>query len=227
MLIKILNKFIRRFLKSDNEKKQNWEFKWQSNEWAGLYKEPENQKKVLEYWVNYRHLNEIRKKTIINDRSFILDVGCGISTVLHYLPGHRYGIDPLADKYKSIYNYPKDIDIQAAYGESIPFEKDFFDIVTCSNCIDHMKDPKQAVSEVWRVLKRGGHFILTCEVFKEDLGKRNIAHPYSMTLDKLYRLINEFQVVAHWNSSWIGLRNYIIGGPPSGQREHIFLLKKY
>lgn len=217
---------MRRFHKSDHEQKEDLEFEWQCNEWCGLYRDPENKKKVLEYWVNYRYLDEIRKRVVFNDESFILDVGCGISTVLHYLPGHRYGIDPLADRYKTIYDYPNDIDIRAAYGEFIPFTNCFFDVVFSSNCIDHTNDPRQAIAEIWRVLKPGGHFILTCEVFQTDIGRRDSAHPYSMTLDKLHMLIKEFQIVAHWDSPWVGLKNYIVGKPPSEQREYIFLLKK-
>jgi len=226
MLMNILKRLVHRFLKSDFKQKEEWEFEWQRKEWCDLYRDPENQKKVLEYWVKYRYLNEIRKRVEIDDKLFILDVGCGISTVLHYLPGHRYGIDPLANKYKTIYNYPNDIDIRAANGECIPFASSFFDVVISSNCIDHVNDPKKTIAEIRRVLKSGGHFILTCEVFETDIGERNEAHPHSMTLDKLNRLIKEFQIVAYWDSPWLGLKNYVVGKPPSEQREYIFLLKK-
>lgn len=213
-------------LEHDPVDKEDWEFNWQRDNWSRLYSEPANQKKVLDYWIQYRFLNEVQKRVAIRDESFVLDVGCGISTVLHYLPGHRYGIDPLADRYKTVYSYPADIDIQVGYAESIPFEGDFFDIVACSNCIDHTSDPKQAMSEIRRVLKPGGHSIITCEVFEEDRGARNEGHPYTMTLEKLLELTQEFVTVARWSSPWIGLRNYVLGNLKSSQTEHILLLQK-
>jgi SAM-dependent methyltransferase len=206
--------------------KEDWEFNWQRDNWCSLYRDPANEKKVLEYWIQYRFLDEIRKRVTIDDESLILDVGCGISTVLHYLPGHRYGIDPLADRYKTVYSYPVDLDIRVGYGESIPFDHDFFNIVTCSNCIDHTNDPAATMREIRRVTKPGGHSIITCEVFAEDRGVRNEGHPYSMTVEKLLELTEGFETVAHWDSPWIGLRSFVLGDLRSAQREHILLLRK-
>jgi SAM-dependent methyltransferase len=221
-----LKSLVNRIVRSDLGRKEDWEFEWQRDEWVRLYSEPKIKAKVFEYWVKYRHLQDILNLVGLDETSRLLDVGCGISSVLHYLPGRRYGIDPLADRYKTIYDYPKDIDVRRAYGESIPFESDAFDIVFCSNCIDHTSDAKQTITEIKRVLKPTGYFVLTCEVFEKDLGKRNDAHPYSMTLEKLTKLVSDFPVVAHWDSPWIGLRNYVKGEPASDQLEHIFLLRK-
>jgi SAM-dependent methyltransferase len=204
--------------------KEQWEFDWQRKEWVNLFRKAENQSKVLQYWVTYRHLTEIRDIIRIDESSRVLDVGCGISTVLHYLPGHRFGIDPLAERYKRLYRYPAGIDIRTAYGESIPFESESFDVVFCSNCIDHTSDAVQTIAEIQRVLRPTGHFVLTCEVFAEDLGKRNDGHPYSMTIEKLTKLIEDFRMLAHWDSPWIGLKNYVTGEGASDQREHIFVL---
>jgi SAM-dependent methyltransferase len=206
--------------------KEDWEFDWQRDNWCALYRDAANHGKVLEYWIRYRFLNEIRQRVAIEDDSVVLDVGCGISTVLHYLPGRRFGIDPLADRYKDIYSYPAGIDIRVGYGEAIPFDRDFFDIVTCSNCIDHTNDPAKTMREIRRVMKPGGHAIITCEIFDNDRGVRNEGHPHSMTVEKLLELSAGFEKVAHWDSPWIGLRNFVLGDYRSAQREHILLLRK-
>lgn len=205
--------------------KENWEFDWQRR-WCQLYELPENKARVLEYWIKYRHLEDIQKIVPVDNETYILDVGCGISTVLHYLPGHRYGIDPLIERYKTIYAYPPELTLQAAYGESIPFPDSYFNLVICSNCIDHTLDPAITIAEIHRVLTSGGHFILTCEVFEANLGKRNAAHPYSMNVEKLMDLVSRFNIIASWNSPWIGLQRYILDQPPTEQREQIFLLSK-
>ncbi len=219
-----LKALIQRMTTGQLDKKERWEFNWQRDQWVKLFRRPENQIKALEYWNRYRHLEDICKIVNIDKTSRILDVGCGISTVLHYLPGQRYGIDPLADQYKRIYPYPEGLDVRRAYGEAIPFDDEWFDIVFCSNCIDHTNDAVKTISEIKRVLKRRGYFVLTCEVFAEDLGKRNDGHPYSMTLEKLTKLIDDFHITAHWDSPWIGLRNYVTDQLASEQREHIFVL---
>ncbi|HLI35594.1 MAG TPA: class I SAM-dependent methyltransferase [Terriglobia bacterium] len=208
------------------KQKEDWEFEWQERQWSSLFSQPENQRKVEEYWIRYRHLDDIRRLVPMDQNSTILDVGCGLSTVLHYLPGHRYGIDPLAERYKTIYRYPDDIDIRRAYGESIPFSDAFFDVAFCSNCIDHTANPRLVVQEVRRVLKPGGHFILTCETFAADKGRREAGHPYSMTLAKLQKLVENFQQVQQWRSPWLGQRRYVLGEPATDQQEYIFLLRK-
>lgn len=212
--------------KSRRKGKEDWEFDWQRTEWCSLYQNPETKEKVLEYWNNFRHLNDIRRHVAITGDTRILDVGCGISTVLHYLPGRRYGIDPLAERYKSIYEYPKEIEIRSGYGEAIPFTDGYFDIVISSNCIDHTENPVKTMGEMRRVLKPGGHVLLTCEVFNASLGERNAGHPHSLTLHELETLTNGFETVEKWDSPWYGLQNYVLGRPATSQREHIFLLKK-
>ncbi len=54
--------------------------------------------KLLEYWEKYRYLADIQAICKIGDDSKVLDIGCGICTILHYVKGDRFGIDPLADE---------------------------------------------------------------------------------------------------------------------------------
>src|SRR5690348_16430179 len=103
-------------LGSRSNQKSNWEFEWQQMQWLELWKTPEVQAKCLEYWQQFRHLNDIRALVPLSEETRILDVGCGLSSVLHYLPGHRTGVDPLGKRYRSIYVYP--FEVLAAPGES-------------------------------------------------------------------------------------------------------------
>ena len=208
------------------KRKEDWEFRWQSAKWAELFREPAHQAKCLEYWVRHRHLDDIRALVPMGPETSILDVGCGISTVLHFLPGKRFGVDPLGDRYKAIYRYPPDLDIRRAYAESLPFPDRTFDVVFCSNCIDHVTDPAKAIDEIDRVLRPGGRLVLTCEVFDEDPGVRNAGHPHGLTAEKLFALVSRFTPVAAWDSPWIGLRAYVLGEPATAQREHILLVAK-
>lgn len=212
--------------KSPAVDKEDWEFQWQRDNWCATFSTPEAQARVGEYWAKYRHLPEVISATNLNDNSRVLDVGCGISTVLHYLPGKRFGIDPLAERYCTIYEYPRGVTISKGYGEQIPFDDQAFDVVFSSNCIDHTTSPETMVNEIARVLASRGYFVLTCEVFDKDLGQRNEGHPHSMTTDALLRLVESFETIEHWVSPWIGLRNYVLGNPGTTQEEHILVLRK-
>jgi SAM-dependent methyltransferase len=207
-------------------RKERWEFKWQANAWAPLARDPANQAKCHRYWIEYRHLDDIRALVPMDASTRVLDVGCGITGVLHFVPGRRVGVDPLAERYKTVYTYPPEIEIRKAYAESLPFEDASFDVVFSSNMIDHVEDPVRMVAEVQRVLRPGGHFVLTCEVFGDDQGARNVAHPHTMSAERLLELVAPFETVRRWTSPWIGLRNYVLGNPPSAQLEHVLLLRK-
>jgi len=192
--------------------------------WVTEFKDKKHE--VLEYWERYRYLNEIKTIVKIHEDTKILDVGCGISTVLHFLNGKKYGIDPLAESYKNLYKYPGDIHIQKAESEDIPFMNEFFDIVFCSNVLDHVTDPHKAIDNILRVLKKNGYFVLTVEIFKEQT-QRDPAHPHSLTKTDVVNLVgNRFQILFERESPWIGLKHYVNGRRDNANNELIILLQK-
>jgi len=184
-----------------------------------------NKELVLEYWKKYRFLNEIKRICKINKNTKILDVGCGISSILHFIDGKKYGIDPLASMYKRLYSYPNDIDIRTATAEEIPFDNEFFDVVFCSNVLDHVTNPNKSVNEIHRVLKNNGYFVLTVEIFDKRI-KRDIAHPFSFTKDDIHSLLKRYKILFEKESVWIGLRNYVKGRKTSNSKELIVVAKK-
>jgi len=44
--------------------------------------------------------------------------------------------------------------------EAIPLPRDTVDVVTLSNVIEHLRDPRRALAECRRILKPGGHIVL-------------------------------------------------------------------
>jgi SAM-dependent methyltransferase len=204
--------------------KENWEFSWQQTNWLSLWRQSEVKAKCLDYWNRYRHLGDIRARLDLTDQTTVLDVGCGFSSVLHYLPGRRFGLDPLGARYKSVYDYP--FEVVEFPGEDIPFPNEFFDVVFCSNCIDHTSVPAKVMKEILRVLRASGHFIPTCEVFPSDRGIRNAGHPHSLTIESFLALPVGFKLLEQWVSPWYGLRGYALGENPTGRYEHILLLQR-
>ncbi len=177
-------------------------------EWVKTFKQ--NKDKVLECWKEYRSLDDILKICNFKEKTRVLDVGCGISTVLHYIPGERYGIDPLADYYNKIYKYPKGITVMKGFGENIPFPDSFFDVVFCSNALDHVSNPVKTVSEIHRVLKNSGLFVLIVETFDRPVS-RDLAHPHNFTKRDVLKMVNAFEIAFMEEGLWVDFGDYIEG----------------
>lgn len=199
------------------------ELAWQHG-WAELFRA--NRPKVLEYWKRYRCFDEVLAICRLDERSTVLDVGCGISTVLHFLPGRRYGIDPLADEYRKIYAYPPELNIQKGFGEQVPFDDAFFDVVFCSNVLDHTSDPGGTVREIRRVLKPGGHFVVTVEIF-DAARPRDPSHPHSLTRGDVDALLaGQFETVFERTGPWILMMHYVDGSMRLDGEQLIAVLRK-
>lgn len=173
---------------------------------------PGVKEKVAEYYYKFRFLQEIIDGAGINEDSKILDIGCGIKTVLHFLPGKlKIGVDSLADGYKKIYNYPKDIVIEKSFGEKLKYQDNFFDVVFVTNALDHMNYPEKVISEIYRALKRGGYLVLTNEIVEKQT-KKDRAHPYNLGENDISNLLSsKFKIVFKKYSPWIGIRQYYLG----------------
>ena len=185
-----------------------------------------NKLKVLEYWKNYRYLDKIIDVCKITEDTKVLDVGCGLSTVLHFIEGKRFGIDPLGDEYLKLYKYPEGIKIKKAFGEYLPLPNAYFDVVFCSNALDHVTDPEKTISEISKVLKKDGYFVLTVKIFKTKV-KRDPAHPRSFLLEDVLGLLDsDFSIISEGTSEWIGIRRYVKGLKESLGTELILIAKK-
>lgn len=162
------------------------EFIYQSK-WVGDF--IDNKQKVLEFWEKYYDFKKIQRFCKLDNDSKVLDIGCGISTILHFVKGKKYGIDPLADEYLKLYSYPEDIFIKKEEGEKLSFKNNFFDTIFCINVLDHVNNPQKVLEETHRVLKQGGYFVLIVDIFKKNY-KRDNAHPFTFTKKDALSLVN-------------------------------------
>lgn len=192
--------------------------------WAGEFEG--HQPSVFEYWRTYRFLDALQELAPTEGRR-VLDVGCGISTVLHFIMGARYGVDPLAHEYRKLYAYPAGICLISGSGEQLPFRDEQFDVVFCTNALDHMTAPPESLREIRRVLKPEGYAIVSVEVFDEPI-VRDRGHPHAFRREDVRRLIGQhFQIRFERESPWIGLRNFVMDhSARPGARELILAVQK-
>jgi|GEM_PF-2786130 len=108
----------------------------------------------------------------------VLDVGSGLSALPQVMANCGYNvtaIDNIKDYWRGAsfnrhYHILKD-DITS------PHISRQFDVITCISVIEHIPDHPKAVSQMFRLLKPGGHLIITCP-YNEQLYVKNIyKHP--------------------------------------------------
>lgn len=113
----------------------------------------------------------------------VLDIGCGGGAALMRMSerignGHLTGVDysPVSVQ-ESREKNEKDIrsgkmEIVEASVEKLPFDDEQFDKITTVESFYFWPDPQENLKEVRRVLKKGGTFLLICEIYrKEGLGE--------------------------------------------------------
>tara|TARA_B100001250_G_scaffold394874_1_gene399234 strand:- start:3665 stop:4369 length:705 start_codon:yes stop_codon:yes gene_type:complete len=111
------------------------------------------------------------KKHKLNQKGVMLDVGCGegrhIFGVMQDYPLMRcIGLDmdkPSLKKAEEGYEYFKSISKAGAQflkgsAYSLPFPDESFDLIVCSEVLEHLHEYNNAVREMHRVLKPGGKF---------------------------------------------------------------------
>lgn len=124
----------------------------------------------------------------------VLDIGCGAGNMIHHLL--RYGqvkgleVDPRPVREARLRGYDVDLhDAAAPY----PFADGSFDVVTALDVIEHIEDDRPALQETYRVLKPGGHIVVTVPAFMFLWSNNDIinAHYRRYTAAELRRRLSE------------------------------------
>lgn len=123
--------------------------------------ESEERKKMYkEYWQHYlKFLNEFNP---VRKDSKILEISCGIDGIINYIDkGEKYAVDSLMDYFLSEFDMGKDTKWIKGVGENLLFDSNYFDVVLTTNTLDHTMNPQRVMTEINRVLKRGGTLLLS------------------------------------------------------------------
>lgn len=122
------------------------------------------------YWLGWYYLDQAARDLAPHAKGKLLDVGVSERPYAGYL-------DPHVDSYIGM-DYPAALESQEpglwdmldtvrntvdvfGDGQALPFASAEFDTVFCTEVIEHLTMPEQCIAEMARVLKPGGHLLMT------------------------------------------------------------------
>ncbi len=131
-------------------------------------------KKIEEKKLNNNHYEPFYTDYFELPKSFytnkvIMDIGCGPRGSLEWADNtkERYGLDPLANKYLKLGADQHAMKYVEGVSENIPFDDNYFDVITSFNSLDHVEDANKSILEIKRVLKPGGLFLLIVDIHEQ------------------------------------------------------------
>ncbi len=125
----------------------------------------------------------------------LLDVGCAYGFFLKHVNSNgveTYGLDISKVAVKKASKFCKKISIQSAC--NICFKDNVFNCITAFDVLEHLENPQEFLSEVYRVLKPGGILILQTPnplILGRVIPDRDKTHVNKMREKKLIKLIKE------------------------------------
>jgi ubiquinone/menaquinone biosynthesis C-methylase UbiE len=194
-------------VKIENYRNTKW-FDWFARI---LYKVfgPKYLKESTELW--YWRLKKWREGTFSNnhyeyyftayfgiDKSYykdkkIMDIGCGPRGSLEWAThaGLCIGLDPLAEDYLKMGGDKHRMKYICAGSEQIPFEDNYFDVISSFNSLDHVDDIEQSIKEIIRVLKPSGIFLFIADIHEEP----TVSEPSAFSWEVMSRFHHNFNIL--------------------------------
>jgi len=147
-------------------------------------------------------------KLSLQPDSKVLDVGCGegrhIFGSLHeFSDVHCVGLDqdiPSLDKCKEGLEFFKELNsgstvFMQGSVYSLPFDDNTFDLVICSEVLEHLEDYHAAIDEIYRVLKPEGKFLPSVPSFWPEKICWSLSSGYQNMPGGHVRIFKKYQVI--------------------------------
>lgn len=187
--------------------------------------------KVSPFYPGYFHLTNavaalksVKGMDLTGSPRRVLDVGCGRGATSKAIKKYRpdleiWAIDIGRDSLEQAKEEPCGVNFVYGDAHKIPFPDNTFDAVFTFDVMEHLDDPARAISEIKRVLKKGGTLALSCptegnittlhgflwRVFRINLKEKYVGHVQMYTLGQLKNLLEShgFKII-RW-----GWSNYL------------------
>jgi ubiquinone/menaquinone biosynthesis C-methylase UbiE len=149
----------------------------------------------LQYQEHLKRYNFAKKYV---ERKIVLDIGCGPRSGSFYLAEKAKRIIAI-DASKESIEYAKshfqkeNLEYQVMSGTDLKFSDNSFDVVVSLEVLEHIGNYRKYLSEILRVLKSGGIYVLSTPNIKMSRNP-NPAHIKEFSLRELESLLNEYFV---------------------------------
>lgn len=95
-------------------------------------------------------------------RGFALDIGCGENPYIFHKHLNNYiGMDIDISILKKVSQNLPNVSLICASGSHAPFKDATFNLIICTEVLEHLKNPEEMISEISRVLTKGGKAIIS------------------------------------------------------------------
>lgn len=150
-----------------------------------------------------------RFESLLPGKEKLLDIGCGSGFFLEEAKtfGFRevYGVEPSKDAIEKASPAIKDGIINSVFKKGL-FKNEFFDAVCFFQTLDHINKPNAFLSEVWRILKRGGLVLAinhdASSLFSKLLGEKcpiyDVEHTYLYDKSTMKKLFEKYKFKVTW-----------------------------
>jgi SAM-dependent methyltransferase len=108
------------------------------------------------------NLEFLAQTDLIKPKDRILEIGCGIGTIVYELSGKGHdiaGIDISGEAIEYGRNKYSDIRLEVQAAETLPHEDESFEVVLSFDLFEHIAAIDKHISEVRRVLGPGGYYL--------------------------------------------------------------------
>jgi len=168
------------------------------------------------------------KKEFYNNKK-IIDIGCGPRGSLEWAnkAKKRIGIDTLANKYKKIQNKNCSMDYFNAFSEDIPFDNNYFDVVTSFNSLNHVDDVGKTLTEIYRILKPDGIFLLITDIFDTPTICEPSAFGWEISKSLCAKFNKQFEKHFEGNKMYTSIRNGVEFDHKNNKKRNGILAGKY
>ena len=126
-------------------------------------------------WIEDKRLAALQRLADAHPRDRVLEVGCGGGHVLeHFVQGRRFGVDLSENMLeRAAKRLRGGANLMRASADALPFKAGSFDVVLCTEVLEHVPDPAAVIRELLRVSAPGARVVVSIpNEHNIDLAKR-------------------------------------------------------